>query len=89
MSLGIVTNFLNVLSSAPRPWFNPDTAGASFVPITSASLVAGQIGIYQVSFTIPPVKDAIIPCSADVKSNSLLIATTSQGAEGIGLCVQQ
>jgi hypothetical protein len=89
VSLGIATNFLNSLSSAPRTSFIPETVGESLVPITSASLVAGQIGICQVSFTIPPVKDAIIPCSAEVKSNSRLIATTSQGAEGIGLCVQQ
>jgi len=88
VTLGIVTNFLNALSSAPRTAFNPE-ANATPLPIITASLLLDQIGIYKVSFTLPIPKDPIIPCDGDVRSNSLLLVTTSQGVEGIGLCVQQ
>ena len=85
----MVTNFVNALSSAPRVAFNPETSNATPLPITAASLLSGQIGIYKVSFTLPVPKDPIIPCGGDVRSNSLLFVTTSQGVEAIGLCVQQ
>jgi hypothetical protein len=89
LTLGIVTNFLNALSSAPRTAFNPDSANATPLPITTASLLSDQIGIYKVSFALPIAKDPIIPCDGDVKSNGLLLVTTSQGVETIRLCVQQ
>jgi hypothetical protein len=89
LTLGIVTHFVNSLSSTPRTTFNPDTANASFVPVTSASLLSGQIGIYQVSFTIPAVTESNIPCIGAVRSNSILLVTTSQGVESIALCVQR
>jgi hypothetical protein len=88
VALGMVTNFVNALSSAPRTAFNPATP-ATPLPITAASLLADQIGIYRVSFTLPIPKDPIIPCDGDVRSNSILLVTTSQGVEAIGLCVQQ
>lgn len=88
VTLGMVTNFVNVLSSTPRTAFNPEAANATALPITAASLVSGQIGIYKVSFTLPTPMDPIIPCDGDVRSNSLLLVTTSQGVEGIGLCLQ-
>jgi hypothetical protein len=88
VTLGILTNFANVLSSAPRTAFNPETSSATPLPITAASLLPDQIGIYKVSFTLPIPKDPIIPCDGDVRSNSLLVVTTSQGVEVIGLCVQ-
>jgi hypothetical protein len=88
VTFGIVTNFVNALSSAPRTAFNPE-ANATPLPITAASLLLDQIGIYKVSFTLPIPKDPIIPCDGDVRSNSLLLVTTSQGVEAIGLCVQQ
>jgi len=89
VTLGIFTNFVNALSSARRIPFNPETSRASFVPIGSASLLAGQIGTYKLSFTIPAANEAIIPCGGEVRSNSIVLATTSQGVEGISLCVQQ
>jgi hypothetical protein len=88
VTLGIVTNFVNALSSAPRIAFNPES-NTTPVPITAASLFLDQIGIYKVSFTLPIPKDPIIPCDGDVRSNSLLLVTTSLGVEAIGLCVQQ
>jgi len=88
VTLGIVTKFVNVLSSAPRMAFNPDISGATPLRITAASLLPDQIGIYMVSFTLPVPKDPIIPCDSDVRSNSLLLITTSQGVESIGLCLQ-
>ena len=88
VALGMVTNFVNAPSSAPRTAFSPETANATALPITTATLLPGQIGIYQVSFTLPVPKDAIVPCGGDVRSNSLLFVTTSQGVEAIGLCVQ-
>ena len=88
VTLGIVTNFINALSSAPRTAFNPES-NTTPVPITAASLLLNQIGIYKVSFTLPIPKDPIIPCDGDVRSNSLLLVTTSLGVEAIGLCVQQ
>jgi hypothetical protein len=88
VALGMVTNFVNALSSAPRTAFNPES-NATPLPITAASLLSDQIGIYRVSFTLPIPKDPIIPCDGDVRSNSLLLVTTSQGVEAIGLCVQQ
>ncbi|HTS31053.1 MAG TPA: hypothetical protein VMH81_34515 [Bryobacteraceae bacterium] len=89
VTLGIAMNFVNALSSAPRTGFNSQADNAIPVPITSASLVAGQVGTYKVSFSVPAPTDSIIPCGGDVKSNSLLLVTTSQGVEGIGLCLQQ
>ena len=89
VALGMVTNFVNALSSAPRAAFNPEAPNATPLPITAASLVSNQIGIYKVSFTLPIPKDPIIPCDGDVRSNSLLLVTTSEGVEAIGLCVQQ
>ena len=89
VTLGIVTNSLNMLSSAPRTPFNPTASNATPIPITSASLLPGQIGIYKLSFTMPAAKDPIIPCDGDVRSNSLLLVSTSQGVEAIGMCVQQ
>ncbi len=89
VALRMVTNFVNALSSAPRAAFNSATPNATPLPITAASLLSGQIGIYKVSFTLPVPQDQLIPCGGDVKSNSLLFVTTSQGVEGIGLCVQQ
>jgi len=88
VTLGIVTNFVNALSSAPRTPFNPETANATALPITAASLLSDQIGIYKVSFTLPTLKDPLIPCGGDVRSNSLMFVTTSQGVEAIGLRVQ-
>lgn len=85
----MVANFVNALSSAPRVAFNPGTSSATPLPITAASLLSGQIGIYKGSFTLPVPLDQLIPCGGDVKSNSLLFVTTSQGVEGLGLCVQQ
>jgi hypothetical protein len=89
VTLGIEANFLNALSSEPRQLFNPETAKATPVPVTSAVLAPGQIGIYQVSFIIPAPSDALIPCGGEVRSNSLLLASTSQGVESIGFCIQQ
>jgi hypothetical protein len=89
VTLGLVTNFLNALNSAPRVAFDPQASHSTPLPITTASLLSQQIGIYQVGFTLPIPKDAVIPCGGDVKSNSVLEVMTSQGAEAIGLCVQQ
>jgi hypothetical protein len=89
VTLGMVTNFVNGLSSAPRTAFNPETANETPLPTTGASLLSNQIGIYKVSFTLPILKDPIIPCGGDARSNSLLLVTTSQGVEAIGLCVQR
>jgi len=89
VTLGIVTNFANVLSSAPRAAVNLETSNATVVPVTGAFLLPGQIGIYRVSFTLTIAKDPIIPCAGDVKSNSILLVTTSQGVETVGMCVQQ
>ena len=89
VTLGIVTNFVNALSSAPPTAFNPETANAIPFPITSASLLSDQIGIYKLSFTLPGLKDPVIPCGGDRRSNSILFVTTSQHVEAIGLCVQQ
>jgi hypothetical protein len=87
VTLGMVTNFVNVVSSGPRTSFNPQAANAARADITSASLLPGQTGIYQLSFVVPVPKDSVIPCGDEVRSNSLLLVTTSQGVEGIGLCV--
>ena len=89
VTLGIVTNFANVPSSTPRTVFNPETSNATALPITGASLFPGQVGIYKVSFTLPAGKDSIIPCDGEVRTNSLLLITTSQGVEIVGMCVQQ
>ena len=89
VTIGMVTNFLNTLSSGPRTTIDPEAANATPVPITAASLLSGQIGIYKVSFTLPMPKDPIIPCDSNVKSNALVLVTTSQGSEAIGLCLQQ
>jgi hypothetical protein len=89
VTLGMVTNFVNALSSAPRTAFNPETANETPLPTTAALLLSDQIGIYKVSFTLPILRDPFIPCGGDVRSNSLLFVTTSQGVEAIGLCVQQ
>lgn len=89
LTVEIEPNFLNALSSLPRSTFNPETANAPLVPIASAALLPGQVGIYQVNFTIPAPKDSIYPCGGEVRSNTLLLAATSQGVEGMGLCVQQ
>jgi hypothetical protein len=88
VTIGIEPNFLNALSSTPRATLNPRTATTTPVPITSAMLLSGQIGIYQVSFTIPAPSVALIPCGNGVRSNSLLLAATSQGVESMGLCIQ-
>jgi hypothetical protein len=89
VTLGVVTNFVNALSSAPRTAFNSETANATPLPITAASLLLDQIGIYKVSFTLPGLQNPIIPCGGDRRSNSLLFVSTSEGVEAIGLCVQQ
>ena len=89
VALRMVTNFLNAVSSTPRSAFNPETANATPLTITAASLLSDQIGIYKVSFSLTIPKDPIIPCDSDVRSNSILLVTTSQGVETIGLCVQQ
>ena len=89
VTLGLVTNFANVLSSAPRTAFNPESSNATALPITGASLLPGQIGIYKVSFTLPAPNDPIIPCDGGLRSNSILLITTSQGVETVGMCVQQ
>ena len=89
LTLGIVMDFVNALSSAPRIAFNPEIASATPVPIIDASLLSNQIGIYKVSFTLPTRTAPIIACDGDVKSNSILLVATSQGVEAIGLCVQQ
>lgn len=89
VTLRIVTNFVNALSSAPLTAFTPETANATPLPVAAASLLSDQIGIYKVSFTLPGVQDPIIPCGGDGKSNTLLFVTTSQRVESIGLCVQQ
>lgn len=89
VTIGIETNFLNALSSGPRALLNPEMANTTAAPITSAVLMPGQIGIYQVSFTIPAPSDPVTPCGGDVLSNTLLLAATSQGVESIGFCVQQ
>ena len=88
LTLGMEANFLNALSSTPRAMLNPETANTTPVPITSALLMPGQIGIYKVSFTIPAPDAPVTPCGNEVRSNSLLLATTSQGVESIGLCIQ-
>lgn len=89
VALALETNFVNALSSAPRSAFNPASAGAAPLPITAASLLSGQIGIYKVSFTLPFPQDPIISCGGDVRSNSILFVTISQGVEPLGLCVVQ
>ena len=89
VALGLVTNFVNASSSAPRTAFNPDSINATPLEITTASLVADQIGVYKVSFTMAVPEDPIVPCGGGVKSNGIILVTTSQGVETIGLCVQQ
>ena len=88
VTLGIETNFLNALSSSPRLPANPDTANATSVPVVSGFLQPGQVGIYQVNFTIPTVQGSIMDCGGEVRSNSILLATTSQGVEAVALCVE-
>jgi len=61
----MVTNFVNALSSSPRAAFNPETPSATPVPITAASLLSKQIGIYRLSFTLPIPMDPIIPCDSE------------------------
>ena len=89
VTAAIESNFLNASRSLPRMTFNPEIAKTIPAPIASASLLAGEVGIYQVNFTIPASNDPIIPCDSTVLSNSLLLVGTSQGVEGIALCVQQ
>jgi hypothetical protein len=89
VTVGLVTNFVNALSSAPQTAFNSETANATPLPITAASLLLDQIGIYKVSFTLPRLQDQVISCRGDRRSNSLLFVATSEGVEAIGLCVQQ
>ena len=89
VALGLVPNFANALSSAPRAAFNPAVPNAIPLPITAASLLSQQIGIYRLSFILPIPKDPLIPCDGDIRSNSILLVTTSQGVETIGFCIQQ
>jgi len=88
VTLGIEPNFLNAVSSSPRAIVNTSKAYAMPVTITSRSLQSGQIGVYQVSFTVPAPSLPLLPCGNGVRSNSLLYATTSQGVESMALCIQ-
>jgi hypothetical protein len=89
VTLGIEPNFLNAVSSSPRATINTRTAYANPVTITSSSLQSGQIGVYQVSFTVPAPNVPLLPCINGVRSNSLLFATTSQGVESMAICIHQ
>ena len=80
-------NFLNALSSAPRTYTAPP-ADAVILPVTAAGLVPGQIGLYQLSIPLPLPLSSFYPCGDDVHSNATLSIRTSQGSEGIALCVQ-
>src|SRR5215472_3131999 len=71
-----------------------DTCSLAAIRYGTPQLPASAIAKYftpmahKVSFTLPIPKDPIIPCDGGVRSNSLLLITTSQGVETVGLCVQ-
>ena len=81
-------NFLNTISYGPRGPVTNLTNDTTLLAVASAELVPGQIGVYQVSVVLPPAPADSYPCGGDVRSNTLLTIRTSQGTEGIGLCVQ-
>ncbi|MBZ5621920.1 MAG: hypothetical protein LAQ69_24815 [Acidobacteriia bacterium] len=83
-------DFYNALSSSPRAYPGPGSSPDSVpVLITSAGLFRGQVGVYQVNLTLPDVLTSAFPCGGTVHSNALLTIATSQGSEGIALCVEQ
>jgi uncharacterized protein (TIGR03437 family) len=83
-------NLANSLNSAPR-FFSSDSGYTPAAPIDFGGLTRGQIGLYQLNITIPQSLDLRVHCGdfdGSIRSNASLHVTTSQGTEGLGICVQ-
>ncbi len=62
---------------------SPDTDGTA----VSAQLVPGTVGLYQLSFQIPPLPDGAPECGA-ATSNFTLVIGRGVSFDGAGLCVK-
>jgi len=81
---------VNALSSGPRFLSSNDSATPS-ASIQFAGLTPGQIGLYQLNIPIPESLDLAGPCGGlggFIRTNATLRVTTSQGSEGLAICVQ-
>ena len=81
-------NFLNALSSGPRLQNVGFSADTPVLPVTPAALAPGQIGAYQLNVSLPLSLSSYFLCGGEVHTNAILTIRTSQGSEGISLCVQ-
>jgi len=82
-------NLVNIVSSVPR--FVRTDILPDF-PIAAAGLTANQVGLYQLNVPIPSSLEPAVTCgdfNGSIHSNAALYVSTSQGTEGLGLCVQQ
>jgi uncharacterized protein (TIGR03437 family) len=56
-------------------------------PAKSAQLQAGAVGIYQVTFTVPPLPDGTPACSSSIRSNLTIDIGRTTSYDGVGICV--
>ena len=85
----VFSTIANALGSSPRIFSDADLNDPGS-PIAFASLVAGQIGLYQLNIPIPLSLRLDIACSSEgpIRTNAALKIASSQGSEVIPLCVQ-
>lgn len=76
--------------SPTMPTFSGSPSGTPARPIF-AGLAPGQIGLYQVNFTVPPVPDGTPLCGGKIQSNLTVSVTSATGFSfgGAGICVDQ
>jgi uncharacterized protein (TIGR03437 family) len=68
-----------------RPTSEPAAGGAA--PIF-AGLVAGQVGLYQVTFTVPAASGSVTACTASTIRSNLTVSIGRQSSfDGAGICV--
>ncbi len=79
--------FGNVLASAPRHSYSP-MQNEVFASIAGAALESGKVGVYQLNVIIPSSLELPVACGPEIRSNVVMNVITSQGVEGVPLCVQ-
>src|SRR5262249_2956734 len=83
----LLKDFGNALSSTPRSFRSQDP-GAIMADNVAGSLLPGQIGVYQLSISIPQSASPSLACGGEIHTNTVLIVSTSQGSESTAFCIK-
>jgi uncharacterized protein (TIGR03437 family) len=79
---GVLVDFDSRVNASPAMLVSSST-----LPIKSAQLKPGSVGIYQIALTVPSLPPGALPCGSTVQSNLTIDIGRTASYDGVGICV--